>query len=116
MISFFLFLAVASAISAIPTHKLEKDTTLMAKHVSQHSETEDNITALANTIGFDYKDVCDTIMDNRESSLCGGELFESIIWGNNDDIYHIDPDYDYNDAEDELIVTFNLKEVTEEQS
>ena len=116
MISFFLFLAVASAISAIPTHKLEKDTTLMAEHVSQHPETEDNITALANTIGFDYKDVCDTIMDNRESSLCGGELFESIIWGNNDDIYHIDPDYDYNDAEDELIVTFNLKEVTEEQS
>lgn len=111
-----IFFAVASAISGILTHKLEKDTTLMAEHVSQHSETEDKVTELANTTGFDYKDVCDTIVDNRESFLCGGELFESINWGDKDDIYHIEPDYDYNDTEDELIVTFNLKEVTEEQS
>ena len=37
-------------------------------------------------------------------------------WGDNDDVYRIEPDYDYNDTEDELIVTFNLKELTEEQS
>lgn len=110
-----LFFMVAMLTALIVGVKLEKDTTLMAEHVSQHPETEDNVTVLANTIGFDYKDVCDTILDNRESSLCGGELFESITWGDKDDIYHIDPSYDYNDTEDELIVTFNLKEVTEEQ-
>ena len=57
MTSFFIFIGVASLIMAILTHKLEKDTTLMAEHVSQHPETEDNITALANTIGFDYKEI-----------------------------------------------------------
>ena len=116
LMSFLFFLGVASFASAILSHKVEKDTNILAEHVSQHSETEDKVTELANTIGFDYKDVCDTIVDNRESSLCGGELFESINWGDKDDIYHIDPDYDYNNAEDELIVTFNLKELTEEQS
>lgn len=116
MISFVLFLAVASAISVILTNKVEKDTTILAEHVSQHSETEDKVTVLANTTGFDYKDVCDTIVDNRESFLCGGELPDPITWGDNDDVYRIEPDYDYNDTEDELIVTFNLKELTEEQS
>ena len=111
-----LLLFAVMLITVILTNKVEKDKTLIAEHVSQHSETEDKVTELANTTGFDYKDVCDTIMDNRESSLCGGELFESINWGDNDDIYSIEPDYDYNDTEDELIVTFNLKEVTEEQS
>lgn len=107
---------VASFTTFIVTKKVEEDRTLMAEHVSQHPETEDNVTVLSNTIGFDYNYVCDTILDNRESSLCGGEVLYSITWVNNDDIYSIDPDYDYNDTEDEMIVTFNLKEVTEEQS
>ena len=116
MVFFLISWVVTLVIVYSLVHKVEKDTTLMAEHVSQHPETEDNITVLANTIGFDYKDVCDTIMDNRESSLCGGEVFDSITWGDNDDVYRIEPDYDYNDTEDELIVTFNLKELTEEQS
>ena len=105
----FISFAVSSISMAILIDKLEKDTNILAEHVSQHSETEDKVTELANTTGFDYKDVCDTIVDNRESSLCGGELPDPINWGDKDDIYHIDPDYDYNNAEDELIVTFNLK-------
>lgn len=116
MLFSFPFFIVAAGTAAIIEHKVEKDTTLMAEHVSQHPETEDNVTVLANTIGFDYKDVCETILGNRESSLCGGEVISPITWVDNDDIYHIDPDYDYNDTEDELIVTFNLKNVTEEQS
>ena len=81
MVFFLISWVVTLVIVYSLVHKVEKDTTLMAEHVSQHPETEDNITALANTIGFDYKDVCDTIMDNRESSLCGGEVFDSITLG-----------------------------------